>query len=30
MADFRKIGGKIYGVHFTAKEQEAIDREIKS
>lgn len=29
MADFKRIGSKIYGVQFSAKEQEAIDREIK-
>lgn len=29
MPDFKRIGGKIYAVKFTAKEQEAINREIR-
>lgn len=28
MPNFKKAGGKIFGVQFTAKEQEAISREI--
>ena len=28
MPNFKKAGGKIFGVSFTAKEQEAISREI--
>lgn len=28
MPEFKKIGGRIYGTTFTAKEQEAIDREV--
>lgn len=29
MPNFKKFGGRIYGVQFTAKEQAAIDKEIK-
>lgn len=30
MPNFKKVGGRIFGVGFNAKEQEAIDREIKA